>query len=140
MTDEAALIAAARDRPDDQTPRLVYADWLDDHGQPERAAATRLLVPRPWRTREATEPERAERAALATALAARMDREEGRTGLAEYARRYVALCTGGQTTGSWHDGVDWVYNTLLVHWRRWLPPSVTTLARKAGRDAYNKDY
>jgi uncharacterized protein (TIGR02996 family) len=23
--------------PEDDTPRLIYADWLDDHGQPERA-------------------------------------------------------------------------------------------------------
>ncbi len=30
MTDDPALLAAVRDRPDD-TPRLVYADWLEDH-------------------------------------------------------------------------------------------------------------
>lgn len=37
MTDEPALLAAVAARPDDDTPRLVYADWLDDHGRPERA-------------------------------------------------------------------------------------------------------
>lgn len=31
MTDADALLAAVRDRPEDDTPRLVYADWLDDH-------------------------------------------------------------------------------------------------------------
>lgn len=31
MTDRAALLAAVCDRPDDDTPRLAYADWLDDH-------------------------------------------------------------------------------------------------------------
>jgi uncharacterized protein (TIGR02996 family) len=28
--------------PDDDTPRLVYADWLDDHDQPERAEFIRV--------------------------------------------------------------------------------------------------
>lgn len=32
MTDDAALLAAIRGRPDEDTPRLVYADWLDDYG------------------------------------------------------------------------------------------------------------
>ncbi|HEX4610738.1 MAG TPA: TIGR02996 domain-containing protein [Urbifossiella sp.] len=32
MGDGAALLAAVRARPDDDTPRLVYADWLDDAG------------------------------------------------------------------------------------------------------------
>jgi uncharacterized protein (TIGR02996 family) len=30
--DELALLRAVCDRPDDDTPRLVYADWLDDLG------------------------------------------------------------------------------------------------------------
>jgi uncharacterized protein (TIGR02996 family) len=31
MSDEAALVAAIFDHPDEDTPRLVYADWLDEH-------------------------------------------------------------------------------------------------------------
>jgi uncharacterized protein (TIGR02996 family) len=31
-------------RPADDTPRLVYADWLDDHGDPARAEFIRLQV------------------------------------------------------------------------------------------------
>src|SRR5205823_3346972 len=31
------------DAPDDDAPRLVYADWLDEHGQPERAEFVRLV-------------------------------------------------------------------------------------------------
>jgi uncharacterized protein (TIGR02996 family) len=42
MTDEPALLAAIADRPDDDTPRLVYADWLDDHGAADRAEFIRL--------------------------------------------------------------------------------------------------
>ncbi len=41
MTDRDALLAAVADRPRDDTPRLVLADWLDDHGDVERAAFVR---------------------------------------------------------------------------------------------------
>jgi uncharacterized protein (TIGR02996 family) len=44
MDDHAALLAAVVDRPDDDTPRLVLADWLDDHGDPDRAAFVRAQV------------------------------------------------------------------------------------------------
>lgn len=33
MTHEADLLRAVLARPDDDTPRLAYADWLDDRGQ-----------------------------------------------------------------------------------------------------------
>jgi uncharacterized protein (TIGR02996 family) len=42
MTDQHALLAAIRQNPDDDTPRLVYADWLQEHDQPERAEFIRL--------------------------------------------------------------------------------------------------
>lgn len=42
--DEAALLAAVRADPDDDTPRLVYADWLDDHDRPERAEFIREQI------------------------------------------------------------------------------------------------
>lgn len=41
MTAEAAFLAAVADRPGDPTPRLVYADWLDDRGDP-RAELVRI--------------------------------------------------------------------------------------------------
>lgn len=41
MTDEAAFLAAVAERPGDPTPRLVYADWLDDRGDP-RAELVRI--------------------------------------------------------------------------------------------------
>src|SRR5262245_53903015 len=31
MSDEAALLAAIGAQPDEDTPRLAYADWLDEH-------------------------------------------------------------------------------------------------------------
>ena len=42
MTDAVALLVAIRAAPDDDAPRLVYADWLDEHGQPERAEFIRV--------------------------------------------------------------------------------------------------
>src|SRR5262245_44894995 len=42
MSDAAALLAAIRQTPEDDAPRLVYADWLDEHGQPERAEFIRV--------------------------------------------------------------------------------------------------
>ena len=37
----AAFLAAVRAAPADDTPRLVYADWLEENGDPEFAAAVR---------------------------------------------------------------------------------------------------
>jgi uncharacterized protein (TIGR02996 family) len=42
MNDRAAFLAAIIVEPDDDLPRLVYADWLDEHGEPERAEFIRV--------------------------------------------------------------------------------------------------
>src|SRR5205823_6909699 len=42
MTDDRALLAAVIDSPADDAPRLVYADWLDEHGQSDRAEFVRV--------------------------------------------------------------------------------------------------
>jgi uncharacterized protein (TIGR02996 family) len=34
MSEEPSFLADVIARPDDVTPRLIYADWLDDHGSP----------------------------------------------------------------------------------------------------------
>jgi uncharacterized protein (TIGR02996 family) len=44
MSDGDALLAAVIANPDDDTPRLVYADWLDENGQAERAEFIRLQI------------------------------------------------------------------------------------------------
>jgi uncharacterized protein (TIGR02996 family) len=43
MSSEAAFLRAIRDDPDDDTPRLVFADWLEEHGDPVRAARGELM-------------------------------------------------------------------------------------------------
>lgn len=42
MTYEEAFIQAIRETPDDDTPRLIYADWLEEHGQADRAEFIRV--------------------------------------------------------------------------------------------------
>jgi uncharacterized protein (TIGR02996 family) len=44
MTDEDALLAAIAAAPAEDTPRLAYADWLDEHDRPVRAEFIRLQV------------------------------------------------------------------------------------------------
>jgi uncharacterized protein (TIGR02996 family) len=44
MTEREALLRAVCESPDDDTPRLVFADWLDEHGEPERAEFIRVQI------------------------------------------------------------------------------------------------
>jgi uncharacterized protein (TIGR02996 family) len=41
---EGALLRQILDDPEDDAPRLVYADWLEDHGLPERAQFIRTQI------------------------------------------------------------------------------------------------
>ena len=42
MADTMALLEAIRASPDDDAPRLVYADWLEEHGDQPRAEFIRV--------------------------------------------------------------------------------------------------
>src|SRR5258708_4056061 len=44
MPDEAAFIQTIREHPDDDGPRLVYADWLEEHGECDRAEFIRIQI------------------------------------------------------------------------------------------------
>jgi uncharacterized protein (TIGR02996 family) len=44
MTDREALLRAVCENPDDDLPRLVFADWLEEHDEPERAEFIRLQI------------------------------------------------------------------------------------------------
>ncbi|MBL8793892.1 MAG: TIGR02996 domain-containing protein [Planctomycetia bacterium] len=44
MPDDTSLVQTIFDHPDDLTPRLIYADWLEEHGEPERAEFLRLQI------------------------------------------------------------------------------------------------
>jgi uncharacterized protein (TIGR02996 family) len=47
MTDGRALVAAIHHAPADDAPRLIFADWLDENGEPDRAAIIRRMVAAP---------------------------------------------------------------------------------------------
>ncbi len=59
MTPCEAFLQEILERPEDDLPRLIFADWLEDHGDPDRAAFIRLQIDR-YRGR-CTEPDRARR-------------------------------------------------------------------------------
>jgi len=40
----AAFLADIRENPEDDAPRLIYADWLEDHGEEEQAEFIRVQV------------------------------------------------------------------------------------------------
>ncbi len=44
MSDTSPFLAAISASPEDDAPRLVFADWLDEHGDPELAEFIRLQV------------------------------------------------------------------------------------------------
>lgn len=47
MSDEAAFLDALKSNPADDTARLVYADWLDEHDEPRKAEYLRLSTQLP---------------------------------------------------------------------------------------------
>lgn len=63
MSDREALLAAIKAFPDEDTPRLVYADWLDEHGESERAALIRYSCSPRFANRRTAEFRRAQRIA-----------------------------------------------------------------------------
>jgi uncharacterized protein (TIGR02996 family) len=42
MTEAEAFLSGIREDPDDDAVRLIFADWLDDHGEAERAELIRV--------------------------------------------------------------------------------------------------
>ncbi|HEY7426419.1 MAG TPA: TIGR02996 domain-containing protein [Gemmataceae bacterium] len=44
MTPDKAFLQAILEEPDDDGPRLIYADWLEEHGYPERAEFIRAQI------------------------------------------------------------------------------------------------
>jgi uncharacterized protein (TIGR02996 family) len=44
MSMEQGFLADIGERPDDGTPRLVYADWLEEQGRPDEALCQRWMA------------------------------------------------------------------------------------------------
>lgn len=54
MSDRDSFLKAIRANPDDDLPRLVFADWLDEHGDEKWAAVIRDQCARPHQRVEHT--------------------------------------------------------------------------------------
>jgi uncharacterized protein (TIGR02996 family) len=44
MSIAQGFLDAIREAPEDDTPRRIFADWLEDNGWPDRAAFVRLQL------------------------------------------------------------------------------------------------
>src|SRR5262245_24393769 len=44
MSEETAFLRAIQANPSDSTAKLVYADWLDEHGEHEKAEYLRIVT------------------------------------------------------------------------------------------------
>jgi uncharacterized protein (TIGR02996 family) len=83
MTDRDALYRAILESPDDDLPRLAYADWLEEHGEPDRAEIIRVQLARarlPAGDRQAAKLLRREKALLRQHGAAWCDTNLGMVG------------------------------------------------------------
>ena len=56
MSDEDALLAAIAAHPDEDTPRLAYADWLDEYDRHVRAEFIRVQIERANIPEDTTSP------------------------------------------------------------------------------------
>jgi uncharacterized protein (TIGR02996 family) len=95
MSDRDALLAAILAQPDDDTPRLVYADWLDEHDEPERAEFIRIQFRLPNLSRRTVEAKRL--AARETELRSKLFKHLTKLPFAEitFRRGFVASITSG---------------------------------------------
>jgi uncharacterized protein (TIGR02996 family) len=94
MTDGDALYRAILDQPDDDAPRLVWADWLEEHGDPERATFVRLQCE--WATIDPGDPREDEVV------------DRWRAILATHGRRWLdELDPLPPATGFWRGLPDW---------------------------------
>lgn len=88
--DELAFYKRMSADPDDDLPRLAFADWLDEHGRADRAEFVRLQIDR-FRTRPSDPPSARERELLAANRADWLaEVPAGFREDAEFARGFVA--------------------------------------------------
>lgn len=98
VNQEEAFLADIAEHPDDDGPRLIFADWLEDHGQPERAEFIRVQVE--------LEPFR--------------DRYGGRRAT-ELRQRERQLCRGHPWLWDMPQGWDGQHTGLSLRFRRGFP-------------------
>ncbi|HVL15136.1 MAG TPA: TIGR02996 domain-containing protein, partial [Gemmata sp.] len=106
MTEEEAFVAAIVASPADDTPRLVFADWLEENGRPARAELIRLQC------RLEPDRERFDDDAI-NVLHRRVNHllcssEPGRQAIEDQEQRWFQTASGR----------SWIDAPLTLHWRR----------------------
>ncbi|MGE3804045.1 MAG: TIGR02996 domain-containing protein [Gemmataceae bacterium] len=80
MSEEQAFLAAILERPDDDDRKLIYADWLDEQGDP-RAEYLRLMIK--VRRERVIDPRERSRYAELTAELTALQRQQGQRSVLE---------------------------------------------------------
>jgi uncharacterized protein (TIGR02996 family) len=121
-----ALLADAKQRPEDEGPRLVLADWLDEDGDPDRAEFIRLQCGlAPWAALQGDPTTR--------------EKAEART------EDLLARLGGGWLGPLWTEGGRWHRGLIAARLnRRWPPERLqdalpwldTVVFEITGRDAF----
>ena len=111
MTERDAFIADICEHPEDDAPRLIFADWLDDHGEPDRAEFVRTQME-----------------------LARCPQQ-----IAWLEQMPVESWTGDPVEGQLLRRLDGLRHRerhlLSIHWPRWLHESFDSLAFDVGTSA-----
>lgn len=127
MTEGEALYRAILEQPDDDAPRLVWADWLDEHGDPDRAEFVRLQCE--WAALDPGDPRQ-------DALWDRWSHVLGRN----RGRWAAGLGTAARNHGFWRGLPDWFDLTTgeliepVTALRRHVPAQCWNLALGGFRD------
>src|SRR5262245_54908031 len=108
MTNDTALLQAIRADLDDDGPRLVYADWLEEHGDPERGELIRVQCE-----------------------LARLAKDDPRRD--QLVRRERVLL--GRNRERWLAGLPAWARRERCRFRRGFPADITTTGRKLSDDA-----
>lgn len=115
MDVEAGLLCGIMHWPDDDTPRLVYADWLDEHGQPERAEFIRVQCEMAAIPDPPPEPTIGARSA---------SREQRLAALMEWKKKWRALYYRLRERERELLAVGIIKNDGPRDWHRWLPEAI----------------
>lgn len=137
MTEEQALLCAVRDAPTDDTPRLVYADWLDENQRADQAEFIRCQIELvrfakfdPAHRKEFNEAARERLAKQATRL------ERGESESFKLAR---AVEQGGKDYKARHEALRRRERELWVaHNAEWFPKGPVEAYRLAGDTSQNR--
>jgi len=127
MTDGDALYQAILDAPDDDAPRLVWADWLDEHGDPDRAAFVRLQCQ--WAALDPGDPRMDELWERWSGLLER-NRDRWTVGLGDYARN----CGFWRGLPDWFDVTTGQLSDQVAELRRLVPAQCLNLHLTALRE------